>query len=62
MGNNIKNKLKYMGCIYACTCSGICPGCNDYRPEEYYGHAEDLAAQAKGYNNYDEMLNEKQKQ
>ena len=47
-----------MGCIYACTCSGICPGCKSYEPEQYCGHAEDLAAQARGYNNYDEMLEE----
>ncbi len=45
-----------MGCIYACTCGGFCPGCQMYEKEQYFGHAEDLAAQAKGYRNYDDML------
>jgi len=46
-----------MGCIYACTCSGFCLGCKDYKPEQYYGHAEDLDAQNKGYKDYDDMIN-----
>ena len=50
-----------MGCIYACSCVGQCLGCPEYQPEQYYGHAEDLAAQAQGYNNYDEMLTEREK-
>jgi hypothetical protein len=48
-----------MGCIYACQCGGLCMGCNIYKKEEYFGHAEDLAAQSKGYENYDEMLERK---
>lgn len=47
-----------MGCKYACTCSGICPGCRTYEPEEYYGHAEDIAAQARGYENYEDEVRE----
>ena len=45
-----------MGCIHACQCGGLCLGCNAYEPERYYGHAEDLAAQASGYDSYDSML------
>ena len=43
-----------MGCLYACTCGGLCPGCTSYKPEQYYGHAEDLLAQSKGYTDAEE--------
>jgi len=48
--------MKIMGCIYSCQCGGICIGCSQYEPERYYGHAEDLAAQARGYKDYDDQL------
>ena len=38
-----------MGCIYSVGCCGRCLGCSSYQPEEYCGHAEDLAAQQMGY-------------
>lgn len=38
-----------MGCKYACVCyGGPCPGCTKYEPEEYCGHAEDIADQRNG--------------
>lgn len=45
-----------MGCVNACICGGICPGCSGYRPESYYGEVEDIAAQGKGYSNYDQQI------
>lgn len=38
-----------MGCLYACTCGGRCYDCSMYQKEEYFGHAEDLLAQTKGF-------------
>jgi hypothetical protein len=45
-----------MGCIYACMCSGLCISCRDYQSEKYFGHAEDLAAQARGFNSMDDEI------
>lgn len=38
-----------MGCVYACVCSCNCLRCGQYEPERYFGHAEDVFAQSKGY-------------
>ncbi len=43
-----------MGCLYACTCGGLCISCRSYKPEQYFGHAEDLLAQMHGYRDSDE--------
>jgi len=52
-----------MGCKYACTCGGMCPGCGSYQPESYFGEAEDLLSQQMGYRNYeDHMASSKQEQ
>lgn len=47
-----------MGCIYSCTCSGLCGNCPSYKPEAYCGHAEDVMAQAQGYRDAREMEEE----
>ena len=49
------------GCIYACTCTGRCYDCSEYKKEEYIGHAEDLLAQANGYETADEWNRESEK-
>lgn len=44
-----------MGCLYACTCGSNCLNCSTYKPEQYYGHAEDVLAQTKGFSSVEEM-------
>lgn len=43
-----------MGCVNACVCSANCLRCSQYEPEQYFGHAEDVYAQMKGYASDDE--------
>jgi hypothetical protein len=43
-----------MGCKYACTCGGRCWSCSQYEPESYFGEAEDILAQTKGFASDDE--------
>lgn len=43
-----------MGCKYACTCEGRCWSCSQYAPETYYGEAEDILTQTKGFASDDE--------
>lgn len=38
-----------MGCIYSCTCYGVCTTCESYKKENYIGHAEDLYYETYGY-------------
>lgn len=50
-----------MGCKYACMCGGLCSNCGEYEPEEYFGHAEDLSSQSRGFKNMnDEIERERQ--
>jgi hypothetical protein len=46
-----------MGCKYSCSCSSFCGNCNSYESEEYVGHAEDIFAQAHGYESADDWEN-----
>jgi len=50
-----------MGCKYSCSCAGMCGNCSEYSPEEYLGHAEDVLAQAKGYKDADDMVEQNDK-
>lgn len=43
-----------MGCKYACTCGSNCLRCSQYEPESYFGEAEDILAQTKGFASDDE--------
>lgn len=43
-----------MGCKYACTCGANCLRCSHYEPERYFGEAEDILAQTKGFASDDE--------
>lgn len=43
-----------MGCKYACTCGANCLRCSQYEPESYFGEAEDILAQSKGFASDDE--------
>lgn len=43
-----------MGCKYACTCGANCLRCSQYQPESYFGEAEDILAQTKGFASDDE--------
>lgn len=43
-----------MGCVNACVCRGNCNRCSQYEPEQYFGHAEDIFAQSKGFKSDDE--------
>lgn len=47
-----------MGCKHACTCGGFCPGCRSYEPESYFGEAEDQLARQRGYNSYQDEMEE----
>ncbi len=49
-----------MGCVYACVCSGRCWTCSQYEPEQYFGHAEDVLAQSKGFASDDELRHHQQ--
>jgi hypothetical protein len=40
-----------LGCKYACTCGGFCPGCQSYEKEDYCGHAEDYHDSIHGHEN-----------
>lgn len=44
-----------MGCRYACICGESCLYCSPI-PEEYIGHAEDIAAQSRGFRSYEEEV------
>jgi hypothetical protein len=48
-----------MGCIYACICGGLCISCHEYKPETYFGEAEDIASQSRGYKDMDDEINRK---
>jgi hypothetical protein len=47
-----------MGCRHACICTGFCPGCRNYEPEQYCGEAEDLFDQSRGYDSYEQEIEE----
>lgn len=49
-----------MGCKYACTCGANCLKCSQYEPESYFGEAEDILAQSKGFASDDEWRYYKQ--
>ena len=51
-----------MGCVYACVCGGNCLRCSQYEPEQYFGHAEDVLAQPKGFANDDEWRHHQEMQ
>lgn len=48
-----------MGCKYACTCGANCLRCSQYEPESYFGEAEDILAQSKGFASDDEWRRHK---
>ncbi len=48
-----------MGCKYACTCGSNCLKCSQYEPEAYFGEAEDILAQTKGFASDDEWRRHK---
>ena len=43
-----------MGCKYACVCGSNCLRCSQYERESYFGEAEDILAQSKGFASDDE--------
>lgn len=43
-----------MGCKYACVCGSNCLKCSQFEPESYFGEAEDILAQSKGFASDDE--------
>ena len=51
-----------MGCKYACVCGANCLRCSQYEPEEYFGHAEDVLAQTKGFSSDDEWRRSKREE
>ena len=45
-----------MGCKWACVCGGMCGGCPDRESESYFGEAEDISSQQRGFKSYDEEI------